>query len=299
MGGWVLRPEDFAARSVKRDAYGTMAEKKSQGGYELTDDQYRHLVALIYEQAGISLGESKKELLHARLGKILRRREIPGFGAYISLLRNDSSGDELVGLLDAVSTNVTHFFREEAHFAFLAKHLANCPGAASPRIWSAGCSSGEEPYSIAITLLESGVQPVAAQPCILATDISTRVLERAAHGVYPEKAVEHMDPVLVRKYFLRGRNNAEGMIRVKKSLAAMIAFQRMNLVEPVSLGRRFQFVFCRNVMIYFDNATRQELVAKFHRALEPGGYLIVGHSESLNGVSHQFQYVQPTVYRKM
>ncbi len=267
--------------------------------FELTDAQYAHLAGIIYQKAGISLGMNKKELLHARIGKILRIRGIQGFSDYLKILRNDQTGDELIGLLDAVSTNVTHFFREEGHFSFLAERLAEQESSACPRLWSAGCSSGEEAYSLAITLLESGVCPPVSGPCVLATDISTRMLERAAAGVYPMKSVEGIESTLLKKYFLRGKNSAAGMIRVKRNLTRLISFERLNLVEPFPSGPTFHFVFCRNVMIYFDNATRREVIMKFHQVIEPGGYLVIGHSESLNGISHPFQYIQPTIYRKV
>ncbi|MHB9027899.1 MAG: CheR family methyltransferase [Candidatus Latescibacterota bacterium] len=265
---------------------------------DLTDAQYLRLANIVYEQAGISLGDSKKELLHARLGKLLRKRGISGFGEYLRILREDATGEELISLIDAVSTNVTDFFREENHFDFLAERITEltCPG--NPRIWCAGCSSGEEAYSIAITLREYSPKPVLPLPCVLATDISTRMLEHAAAGVYPLSAVERLHPALVKKYFLKGKNTARGMIRVKKTLADLIVFQRSNLIEPLTHGQTFHFVFCRNVMIYFDNQTRRDVVRKFHQLLEPGGYLIIGHSESLNGISHPFRYIQPTIYTK-
>ncbi len=266
--------------------------------YEMTDAQYTTLMRIIYDCAGINLGDSKKELLLARLGKVLRRRKIRGFREYLGILRGDVTGEELVSLLDAISTNVTHFFRESGHFEFLAERLAEDEFTGNPRIWSAGCSSGEEPYSIAVILHEFFPRPLMPLPCILATDLSTRMLEKAVEGVYPDSAARDMDAVLLRKYFLRGRNASEGMIRVKRELSGLITFQRQNLMEPFDFGALFHFIFCRNVMIYFDNATRQGLVEKFYQALEPGGYLIIGHSESLNGIHHPFRYVQPTIYRK-
>jgi chemotaxis protein methyltransferase CheR len=253
---------------------------------------------IIYECAGINLGDSKKELLLARLGKVLRRRKIRGFGEYLRILREDTTGEELITLLDSISTNVTHFFREAGHFEFLAERLAEDDYPGNPRIWSAGCSSGEEPYSIAVILQEYFPRPLLPLPCILATDLSTRMLERAVEGVYSDSAAKDMDPVLLRKYFLRGRNTSEGMIRVKRELSNLITFQRQNLMEPFDFGGSFHFIFCRNVMIYFDNSTRQGVVEKFYQVLEPGGYLIIGHSESLNGIRHPFRYVQPTIYRK-
>lgn len=267
--------------------------------YEMTDVQYIYLMRIIYDRAGINLGESKKELLSARLGKVLRRRGIQGFGEYLKLLKNDKTGKELILLLDAISTNVTHFFREENHFLFLAEQLARLKSSEKARIWSAGCSSGEEPYSIAITLLENFPQAPLFPPCILATDLSTKMLDLAIKGVYTLKSAQAMDAVLLKKYFLKGRRASEGLIRVKRVLSNMVAFERLNLMEPFGFFEEFRFIFCRNVMIYFDSPTRQELVGRFYQALEPGGYFIIGHSESLNGIRHSFEYLQPTIYRKM
>jgi len=265
---------------------------------DLTDAQYSHLANIVYRRAGINLGESKRELLHARLSKLLRKRGIPGYGEYIEMLRNDETGEEHIGLINAVSTNVTHFFREENHFGFLGKQLSATVFTGNPRVWCAGCSSGEEAYSIAITLLEHNARPLLPLASILATDISTRMLDRAAAGIYPSSAVDRVEPALVKKYFLKGKNSAAGMIRVKRTLSELIVFQRLNLIDPFVFRHAFHFVFCRNVMIYFDNSSRRDIVTKFHQVIEPGGYLIIGHSESLNGIDHPFRYIEPTIYRK-
>ena len=214
------------------------------------------------------------------------------------ILANDKSGDELTALLDAIATNVTHFFREKSHFDFLVQHINDIGDSGNLRLWSAGCSSGEEPYSMAIMLREHILNPLSPKPFILATDISTKILQRAIHGIYPMKSVENLDRVLLRKYFLKGKNTQHGVVRVKKELSDMVTFERLNFIEPFQFDRGFDVIFCRNVMIYFDNTTRQNIVRKFYEALNPGGYFIIGHSESLNGIQHTFQYVQPTIYRR-
>ena len=188
------------------------------GNLNLTVSQYNKLSQIIYDTAGINLGDNKKELVHARLSKILRKRNIDGFGEYLHILKNDTSGDELVNLLDAISTNVTHFFRENMHFDFLSQNFSDRGYKGSLRIWSAGCSSGEEPYTIAITLLENILTPGSPQPVIFATDISTKILNRAVSAVYPIKAIESIDSKVVKKYFLRGKNSNTGMVKVKKKL---------------------------------------------------------------------------------
>ncbi|MBN1292674.1 MAG: protein-glutamate O-methyltransferase [Candidatus Latescibacteria bacterium] len=266
--------------------------------YKLNNGEYKKLAEIVYNCAGIDLGDNKKELVHARLSKILRKRKISGFQEYISMLRTDKTGDELVLLLDAISTNVTHFFREKEHFNFLIENI--CPHKCSGNFhfWSAGCSSGEEPYTIAITLREYLMKSASSIPHILATDLSTKVLGKAIAGIYPMKAVENLDISLVKKYFLKGSGSSAGSIKIKKEIAKMVTFERLNLIEPLPFRQEFDVIFCRNVMIYFDNETRQKIVNGFYNALKPEGYLIIGHSESLNGIKHMFKYIKPTIYRK-
>jgi len=269
------------------------------GSFRLSDKEYRKLRDIIFNSAGIDLGENKKELVHARLSKILRRRALSGFEEYMQILRNDTTGEELVILLDAISTNVTHFFREEKHFAFLKEILGINKNIKSLKIWSAGCSTGEEPYSIAMTLKETVLRdnPQLA-PYILATDLSTKVLDKAIKRVYPIKSVQNIDPIILKKYFLKGTKSAEGMVKIRKEISSMVTFTRLNFTEGKIFPGDFDFIFCRNVMIYFNNLTRAEIVSKFYDSLKYGGYLIIGHSESLNGITHKFKYVKPTIYRK-
>ena len=167
--------------------------EKSKNDFELTDRQYNKLSNLIYDTAGINLGDNKKELVHARLCKVMRKRNISGFKEYISMLENDKTEEELTNLLDSIATNVTHFFREEKHFDFLIENIKDRGYKGNLRIWSAGCSSGEEPYSIAITLFEHILTQSSLLPTIVATDISTKILSRAVNGVYPMKSVDKMD----------------------------------------------------------------------------------------------------------
>ncbi len=268
------------------------------GSYDLTEKQYNKLSRLIYDTGGIHLGDNKKELVHARLSKVLRKRSISCFDDYISILENDSTGEELVGLLDAISTNVTHFFRESQHFDFLVSRIPEFMDRKGMRIWSAGCSSGEEPYTLAITMLEYFPEKQVPHHRIMATDLSTKVLNTARSGVYPMKSVEKISPELVKKYFLKGKNAREGLVRVKKEVARLVEFRRLNLIEPIPFREEFDIIFCRNVMIYFDTATREAITSKYYDALVPGGYLIIGHSESMNSFKHNYQYVQPTIYRK-
>jgi chemotaxis protein methyltransferase CheR len=200
-------------------------------------------------------------------------------------------------LLDALTTNFTSFLREPAHFEFLRKSIL--PNLEGPiRIWSAGCSTGEEPFTIAFSLIEE-LGPAAFWRCrILAADISSHALAAARRAVYPADRFSDFPPDCLPSYLLRGTQNWDGWFRVKPSIRAMIDFRRLNLVEPFHHPQPFQVIFCRNVMIYFNKATQVDLVNRLFRSLAPGGYLFIGHSESLTGLAHPYQYIQPAVYRK-
>ncbi len=267
--------------------------------FEMSDQQYVKLKTVIHEYAGINLGDDKRELVIARLGKLFRKRGISGFSEYLGILRNDNSGDEITCLLDAITTNVTRFFREEEHFGFFAEEIERNRICGFPRVWSAGCSSGEEAYSLAITLLERGAGKDTRGPLVFGTDLSSHMIALAREGIYPYSSIKNIDPGLVRRYFLKGTKTAEGKVRVKRELAEQVVFQRLNFMESFDSLPSFRFIFCRNVMIYFDAAIREELVARFHSVLEPGGFFVIGHSESLHGVRHPFRYIRPTIYQKM
>lgn len=276
------------------------------GGRELGDREFERFRAIVHEAAGISLSEAKRDLLRARLGKVMRRKGIHDFAEYLRLVEDDPTGRELTLLLDAVSTNVTAFYREVDHFLFLEK--AGIPavrarreaqGDRKVRAWSAACSSGEEPYSIAITLREHFPESQGWDVRVLATDISTRVLAAARHGLYGSDRVGTVPPGLVSKSFHPERD-AEGTLcyRVRPELRRMVTFGRLNLHDEYPFRGPFDLVFCRNVMIYFDRATQERLVNRIHGYLAPGGYFFVGHSESLNAVKHPFRYIRPSVYQK-
>lgn len=271
---------------------------------EMTDADFTRLSRLIYEVSGINITEGKKELLKARLGKVIRRGPFESFRDYYEHVVNDSSGEELIRLLDAVSTNFTSFFREPQHFEYLKKDFlpellaAKKSNGKKVRFWSAGCSSGEEPYSLAITLLECLDHPGAWNLKILSTDLSSKVLKVAAAGIYPRERIRSVPAELVRKYFLKGEKDWEGYVKVKSSLKKYISFERLNLMEHFSFSEPFDCIFCRNVMIYFDKQTQAVLLGRFLNCLAPGGALLIGHSESLAGVQHSFGYVRPAIYRK-
>jgi chemotaxis protein methyltransferase CheR len=269
--------------------------------HELTQVDFEKISRLIYEQSGIALHEGKKELVRARLGKRLRQGRFKSFREYYQFVVQDETGAELVYLLDSVSTNLTSFFREQGHFDYLQNDLLPRWRTARPgrdkrlAIWSAGCSSGEEVYSIAMILLETLKNWDIR---ILASDISTRVLKKAAAGIYEMERIRTIPPAIVKKYFLRGENNWRDHVKIKNFVKALVTFKRVNLMEPFSFSQAFDCIFCRNVMIYFDKKTQEALVNRFYQNLQPEGVLFIGHSESLTGIHHPFRYLRPAVYQR-
>ena len=261
--------------------------------------EFAKIRQLAYDTFGLDLRAGKETLVSARLGKQIRQSGCGSFDEYYCHVVGDSTGEALIHLIDALTTNHTSFFREPAHFDFLRKtFLPEWKNRARIDIWSAACSSGEEPYSIAMCSLEELGGAASGKVRILATDISTRVLGAAAKGIYPAERFEALSPAQLRGYWLRGERDFAGSYRAKKELRAMIEFRRLNLLEPVSRIGPFPLIFCRNVMIYFDKPTQRQVIERLTGCLEPGGYLLTGHAESLTGVEHGLLYVQPAVYRK-
>ena len=276
----------------------------SINAFELKNSDFEKISRLVYEQCGIFLHEGKKELVKARLSKRLRAGGYKSFTDYYHYVTTSEGTEELISMIDSISTNLTSFFREESHFVRL-RHilLANLEksdhrGAQkSFKIWSAGCSTGEEPYTLAITISEAvGQRPLDAS--ILATDISTKVLRIAEAGIYAQDRTKGIALPILKKYFQVGTGNSEGYLRIKSDLKKMITFQRFNLMDNFHLQNTYDVIFCRNVMIYFDKNTQNVLVNKFYESLKSGGYFFVGHSESLTGLKHRFDYVEPSVYLK-
>lgn len=270
---------------------------------ELTDAEFTQLSQLVYQHAGIHLPPQKKELVRSRLTKFLRSRKLASFQEYYRQVLQDSSGLELINLLDAISTNMTAFWREPKHFEFMGQELLpalrqKCKGAPQWRFWSAGCSSGEEPYTMAMVLMNTISDKELSGVKIYASDINTQVLNQAQRGIYPMSRVEPLSQEWRRRYFQKGVNQWEGYVRVKPEVKQLVEFFRFNLMESFPFKQEFDVIFCRNVMIYFEKATQTELVKKFYNCLKPGGFLFIGHSESLCNISHQFAYVKPTIYRK-
>ena len=270
----------------------------------LTESQFNKITKLIKEKCGINLNDGKQELVKARLAKRLRKLGLSDYRQYISYIERDSSGDELVVMLDAISTNLTSFFRESDHFEYFSKKvipriIANVGERGRRlRIWSAGCSSGEEAYTIAICLCE-GIRELSLWDAgILGTDISIRMLDRAGEGVYNGERVKTVPGLLRSKYFQCVQSRPDSLYLVNQRLRKLVHFARLNLMDSWPMRGLFDVIFCRNVMIYFDKATQQTLINRFSDLLPSGGTLFIGHSESLAGVSHGLRYVQPTVYEK-
>lgn len=257
--------------------------------------------SLIYEHSGISLSDGKVDLVRTRLGKRIRARGVGGFQEYYDLVTNDRSGAELVNLIDSISTNLTYFFREPEHFRYLSHELApelmklkQKHGERRIRFWSAGCSTGEEAYSL-VMAAHAFLAPLSAWDFkLLASDISTKVLSRAKAGCYPSSQLKGLSPAQIGDFFHRDGQNAT----VGREISSLITFARVNLMEPFPFKGKFDVIFCRNVMIYFDKATQERLTEKFYNALSPGGRLFIGHSENLTGIKHSFNYVRPAVYVK-
>ncbi len=273
----------------------------------LSQRDFGRLSAFVHEHCGIKLPPSKKTMLEARLRRRLRALEMKSYEEYCDYLFGPRGlQEEIVRMIDLVTTNKTDFFREPAHFDFLVRNcLADlCDagrGGAWRRVavWSAGCSTGEEPYTLAMVLSEFGEGRPGFRFSILATDISTRVLETAAVGIYDEERVDPVPPAWKRKYLLKSRDRSKGLVRVASALRSLVEFRRLNLMdENFGIREPMNVIFCRNVIIYFDKATQEALVNRFAGHLAPGGYLFLGHSETLCGMDAPLVQVAPTVYRK-
>ena len=273
----------------------------------ISDKEFGLFQRLIYDESGINLTPAKKELLKSRLMKRLRERSFTSFKEYYTYVtEKDTTGEEMVSMLDCISTNLTEFFREIAHFDFLSKKVLPAvlenkrkKREKTIRIWSAGCSTGEEPYTIAMVLAENIQSIFEWDVKMLATDLSTRVLKKAKQGLYLKDRIKGISHQMLNTYFNCCDSMHGNYYQIKEQLKNMIAFRRLNLTDEIfPFKGQFDFIFCRNVMIYFDKQTQAELVSKFYRHLAPDGYLFIGHSESLTGTDNRFRYVRPTIYQK-
>jgi chemotaxis protein methyltransferase CheR len=264
---------------------------------ELTPAQFARITGLLYEHAGIHMREGKEGLVRARLAKRLRRHGLPDFDAYLRFVESEPDRREFAEMIDALTTNKTSFLREVSHFDFLRDQVF--PALTGPiRLWSAGCSSGEEPYTLAMLLNESFDAARLRDARVLATDISHRVLATAKSGAYPAETMADVPPAWLQRYWSAKRDGTRELYEAAPALRRLVHFAKLNLMEKWPMQGPFDAILCRNVMIYFDKGTQQKLVERYHALLRPGGYLFVGHSESLTGLTHRFRYVQPAVYVK-
>ena len=266
---------------------------------------YHFIADLVYEHSRIRLGEDKQALVSGRLAKRLRQLNLDSFEAYCEFLDSAKGPQEIGPLVDLISTNHTHFFREIEHLNFLRdvalnEWLPRLSRAHEPfKFWSAACSSGEEPYTVAIVLAEYARKNGSFTWQVEASDISSRILAKAQAAIYEESRLHLPQPEWLQRYFQKGSGEYAGHFRVKDALIRQVKFHRLNLLQAsYPVARDQHVIFCRNVMIYFDTATQQELVLKLINQLAPGGYFVVGHSESLLGIKHPLKSVKPGIYRK-
>jgi chemotaxis protein methyltransferase CheR len=261
--------------------------------FPFSAEHFRVISARVYEFSGIRLPEAKREMVYARLARRLRSLRLASFDDYLRFLEFEPA--EWEHCTNALTTNVTSFFREAHHFEVLAAHVrSTAPDGQGVRVWSAGCSSGEEPYSIAMTLAETMPD---ANFQVVATDIDTQVLAHAFEGIYPMASLAALPPERQKRFFLRGSGRFEGRARVRPELAARVSFERLNLMDrDWALDGLFDAIFCRNVMIYFDKPTQRRLIERFHARLAPGGLFFAGHAESLLDNGRHFRLRGQTVY---
>ena len=283
----------------------------AQADFQLADADFQLVRDAVYQHCGISLNDEKKALVRARLAKQIRTGGFVSTKDYLRYALADRNGEGFINLIDAMSTNLTSFFREPEHFTFLASQalpalLEHKRQTGDGRIlaWSAACSSGEEPYSLAITILEAIRQqprsPLVWELRLLASDISTKMLAAGRMGRYNPNSMNSVPPAYRRKYFtsVEKSPSQEAHYTVSAQLRNSVQFRHLNLMDAWQFKGPFDLIFCRNVMIYFDQSTQQRLVDRFWNCLRPGGLFFTGHSESLTGINHQFIHRQPSIYEK-
>jgi chemotaxis protein methyltransferase CheR len=259
-----------------------------------TDSDFSRIRTLIHRRAGIALGEQKRQMVYSRLSRRLRELQLPEFSTYLELLEASRDGEEWQAFINSLTTNLTSFFREAHHFPVLAAHVRKSKQPVT--IWCAAASTGEEPYSIAITLIEA-LGERASTARVIATDIDTAVLAKASAGVFTLEQVNRLSTERLRRFFNKGTGSNAGKVRVRPEVAAMVKFSRLNLLDPSwPVKEPVDAIFCRNVMIYFDKPTQKKVLDRFAPLLKPEGLLFAGHSENASLVSPGFKAVGQTVY---
>ena len=275
-----------------------------QREFEFTRRDFDFLRKISNERTGIVVSDDKFDMFYSRLSRRVRLLGLRNFKEYCDLIKNDQAGAETLELVNSITTNLTSFFRENHHFEYLTdtvvpELVGKNAAQRKIRIWSAGCSTGEEPYSLAITLHDAMAVIGGWDVRILATDIDSNVLQTASDGIYPIERVNGLPQSVLRCGFRKGKGEHEGRVKVKQEIRSIIDFKQLNLIAPWQMDEPVDVIFCRNVIIYFDKETKTKLVNRYADNLKQGGYLFIGHSESLFNVSQRFELIGNTVYRKV
>ena len=269
----------------------------------LKEKDFKFICEYVYDVAGIVLGESKKEMVYRRLTRIVRERSLPSFTAYCQLLRNEPEKEKDY-FINAITTNLTSFYREKHHFDYLKMHefpslLAKNKDSKRVRLWSSASSTGEEPYSLAITAYESFASVLSNWDVkLLATDIDSNVLRQAKSGIYDKRRIEDLPKKIKDKYFRNGSGENTDKVKVTNNIQSLITFKQLNLLHEWPMSGSFDVIFCRNVIIYFDKTTQQDLFDRYYSQLKPGALLMLGHSENLGDHQKYFENVGRTIFRK-
>lgn len=275
-------------------------ESPHEREFVFTDEDFHYVQRLLYSRTGIAVADVKKNMVYSRLARRLRQLNFDKFSEYFSFLERNES-NEMQNYFNALTTNLTAFFREQHHFDYLAStylpDLIKQKDERSIKIWSAGCSTGEEPYSLAMILSE--FVPDTWDKNILATDLDTNVLETAANGCYPYVRIEDIDQTYKKRYMLKGAGEKTGMVMMRSKIRQMTSFKQLNLIDEWPMRKKFDAIFCRNVIIYFDKDTQRKLIKRYADILHEGGLLFLGHSESLYKVSDRFSLLGKTIYKKV
>lgn len=284
--GRVLTRSDSALTTMERE-------------FELTDKDFKFIQWFIHKTVGIYLSDRKKTMVYGRVSRLLRKRGLQRFSDFKAIIESDEQ--ERVHFINSLTTNKTEFFREYHHFEFIEKVMAkewqerHCE---EIRIWSAGCSTGQEPYSLVSSLYRSGVLDWCPSVRLIATDLDTNVLSVAQQGIYPDSVLESIPKPYLKPCFVKGKGAQQGNIKISKGLQQLIQFRQLNLLEQWNFNEKFDLISCRNVMIYFDKETQQHLLKRFHQQLNPNGILLIGHSESVGASSEIFHHLGHTIYVK-
>jgi len=280
----------------------SVAGSSSFAGFEFTDTDFQSVRDLVSKNTGISLSEAKRDMVYSRLTRRLRELNLQRFSDYLAFICGDGGDDELIQFTNAITTNLTSFFREKHHFEYLAETLLpelmkRNADQRKIRIWCCAASTGEEPYSIAMVVKETIPKHSDWDVKILATDLDTNVLATAKEGVYPIDRIKDISAHRQRRFFLKGSGKQQGHVRVGSELRQLITYKKLNLMDQWPLRGPIDIIFCRNVVIYFTKDTQEILLERFSKLVAPQAHLFMGHSESLNNVTDQFELLGKTIYR--